>query len=238
MTKLMGAAALAALVLAAATPATAQPSQPPAAAEAATLAARELAAVIADFEAFDRRLDPLSAGFEGDAAARALLPDLSREAELATRAPLQGFQDRLVAIDPVGLDDAGRLNRDFLAWVIQRRLGGIEFDSGRLAFDSEGGPGQSLAYYASVTRIRTQADGEAWLSRLEAAPRFYDQQLANARRGLETGFVQPRSVVESVLVSMRNEQAQPLESDALLAPFAALPATIPVEVQARWRERA
>jgi uncharacterized protein (DUF885 family) len=69
-------------------------------------------------------------------------------------------------------------------------------------------------------------------------PKVYADQLANARRGLETGMVQPRSIVENALTLIEPEAALTPGADPLLKPFAALPASIPVEQQNALRARA
>lgn len=210
------------------------------AAEAAAPSAEaaELARVIADYEAFDRARDPFTAGFEGDREALSRLPDVSRAAELAQVPALQAFAARLGAIDPARLGDEDRLNHAFLSRVVTRELRAIELDGGRLAFDSEGGPGAFAGYLASSTRIAGRADAEAYLSRLAQLGGLYAAMLDNARRGLETGFVQPRPVVESALALMRAEAALAEADDPLLRPLASLPASIPAEAQAELRARA
>lgn len=218
---------------------------PPAMAQTAAPAAvvpapkAALASILADYETWLRAVDPITAGMEGDRGALSRLGDASRAFELAQEPVLKGFADRLAAIDPAGLTDDERLNHAFMAYVVKRARDRIPLDTGRIdSFNSEGGPGQGLAYVASVTRIATAADAEAWIARLEAMPKVYADQLASARRGLETGMVQPRSIVENALSLIEPEAALAPGTDPLLKPFAALPAAIPVEQQNALRARA
>ncbi|MDY6924596.1 MAG: DUF885 family protein, partial [Pseudomonadota bacterium] len=234
----IGAAALfAAAGPALAGPADAAPQTPPAAAREAANPA--LAAILADYEAYLRANDPITAGMEGDRAALSRLPDVSRAFELAQEPVLKGFADRLAVIDPASLTEDERLNHALLGWVVERSRARIPLDVDRIgAFNSEGGPGQSMAYVASVTRIASRADAEAWIARLEAVPKFWRDQLDSARRGLDSGLVQPRPVVEGALGLMEPETAYDAASDPLLKPLSALPASIPAAEQAALRARA
>lgn len=231
-------AAGAAALLLAADPAFAQTNPRPA---EATRQADDpaLASILADYEAWLRSVDPVTAGMEGDAAAKRRLPDASRAFETAQEPVLNAFAARLARIDPARLSEDDRLNHAFLGYVLRRALDRIPLDTGRIdAFSSEGGPGQTAGYLASVTRIANRADAEAWIARLEALPRFYEDQLASARRGLETGLIQPRPTVENALTLIEPEAALTADTDPLLRPLETLPASIPPAEQAALRARA
>lgn len=227
------AAALAALVLAAGWPVAAQTVAPVA---AATTDAR-LASILTDYETYLRRIDPITAGQEGDDEALARLSDSSRAFELAQAEPLGAFLARLEAVDAGSLTGADRINHAFLIRVLRHRLAGIPLDRSRLAFDSEGGPGTFAGYLARSTRLGSTVEAERYMSRLRALGRTYDDTVANARRGLETGLIQSRSVVESAIDLARNDAALTAADDPMLAPFDTLPPAMPAGERAALKAR-
>ncbi|THD77438.1 MAG: DUF885 family protein [Phenylobacterium sp.] len=188
--------------------------------------------LVADYEAFDLSQDPFSAAHEGDRAALSRLPDPSPAADALRKRAFEGFQARLAAIDPVGLSTEARLNRDFLAWTLDRRLKSLGFDEARLPFNSDSGFDQDLDYSASTTNLDTEADARAWIARLQALPAYYAASVENARRGVRSRFTQPRTTVLAVIARAKAEAARPVETDPLLAPFDTLPATMPTTQRA------
>ena len=175
--------------------------------------------LVVDYESYALGQDPISAGREGDRAALSKLPDVSIGADTLRRSFYEEFRGRLEKIGPAGLSTEARLNRQFLAWTLDRRLKALGFDQARMPFDSDSGFDQDMGYVASTTHIDSEADAEAWIARLKALPRYYQRNLDNARRGVKTRFTQPRSISESVLARARAAAASPVENDPLLKPF-------------------
>jgi uncharacterized protein (DUF885 family) len=198
-----------------------------------------LAAIIADYERFDRAEDPLASGQEGDREALARLPGITPADAARRRGALEQFRTRLAAVSDQGLSADERLNLAFLRWTVADRLEGLRFDDSRLGFTNEGGPEQLLGYIASSTVIRSREDAAAYISRLEAAGKYVDDSTANVRRGVSTGFVQSRATTEVVLPQMKAQLAQPITDDGgLMKPFAGMPGTIPAVEQNADRTRA
>jgi len=222
------------LVTPAAAPALAQ--APPA--MAATSAQTAFDRLLADYDAYARAEDPISAGFEGDRAALSRLPDATPAGYSRRRAALEGFRTRLAAVRPAELTADARVNHAFLTRVVTDGLGDLSFDLARLSFENDSGFHTLMSYLASATVVRGEADAEAWIARLEAAPAWWAAGTDNARRGVATRFTQPRSVVEVMLPVARAQAVAPLDADPLLRPLATLPASIPAARQTELRARA
>jgi len=147
-------------------------------------------------------------------------------ADQARAVALGAFRAKLAAIPLAGLSDEARLNRDFLTWTLDRQLSSLSFDEARMPFNSDGGFHQTLNYVATTTPIRTTAQARAWISRLRALPKFYEDNIANARRGVATGFTQPESTNQQVLERARAQAAAAVGTDPLMTPLAHLPAGV------------
>ena len=194
--------------------------------------------LVSDYDQWAAQNDPITAGDEGDEAALFRLPDVSPAADDARRTALFEFQRRIVALKGARLRDIDALNRELLARSIADDLEMSAFDTGRMPFTaywSFSSFGESLA---RQTVIRNKLEADAYLSRLRALSGYYDQHIANARRGLATGFIQPKLVVEVALRTAKKQAAPDAESSPLLAPLDHLPTSIPSDVQAVLRASA
>ena len=183
--------------------------------------------LVADYEAYSLSQDPLLASSQGDRAALSRLPDPSLAADVARAKRLKELQKQLAAIKPSELSAQAELNREFLEWTLERQIQRLAFDEARMPFSSDDGFDWTISYLASSTPMRTLADGQAWIDRLNAVPAYYRAEIANARRGIKSGFTQPRSTSEQVLARAKAQAAAPLAGDPMLAPLDQLPTSIP-----------
>lgn len=195
-----------------------------------------VAAVVAAYEQLDRRFDPITSASEGDRAALRRLPDASQEAQAALRAGLVDLKTRVERIPATRLSENDALNRAYLLRVINERIEGIDFDESRMPISNGDGYFTIGDYLAYSTPIQSADDAEAWLARLEAMPAWYDQNVANARRGIAAHFTQPRIVVDRALATARAQLDT--MTDTLLTPLAQMPSNIPAAAQESYRARA
>ncbi|MFN3575242.1 MAG: DUF885 domain-containing protein [Phenylobacterium sp.] len=199
--------------------------------------ADDLATVIADYDAFQAWSDPLWSAPPEDREALARLPDVTPAADARRAQTLADLQRRLEALPAAGLDPEARLNRDVLSWLIAAEREQLAFDIARMPFSSDGGFHTTFVYLPHRAPMTSRADVAAWIARLEAAPGFWRDHIANARRGVASGFVQPRTTVEPVLAQAREMAAAPVEGDAALAPFDRLPDALSAQEKAQARAR-
>lgn len=194
-----------------------------------------LAAAMAAYEQADRAYNPFTAAREGDRDALSRLPDPSREAALAFRAQLAAMRARAERVPTRGLSDEDALNRAYLLRVLDNRLQSIDLDLARTPISNGEGFFTMADGLAYGTPIRNAADAEAWIARLDALPLYYERSIANARRGIETGYTQPRIVIGRALETAR-AQLSTLET-TMLRPFERMPAIISAAQQEAYRAR-
>lgn len=205
---------------------------------AQTSAEATLTTLIGEYEQLIRKDDPISAGQEGDRDALRRLPDARPETQQANGKQLKSIAERLSRIDAAQLPDAAALNHMLLTNVVATHAEQISYDLDRIGFQNDSGFHTLLDYLARTTTIGSREDADAWLARLEATPAFYEQNLANLKRGIKTKLTQPRIVSERVLEVARKHAATKPEDSSLLLPFARMPASIPAKVQEEYRSKA
>ncbi|MBL8552496.1 MAG: DUF885 domain-containing protein [Hyphomonadaceae bacterium] len=198
-------------------------------------AAAEFRAIVADYDAFARAADPIRAASRGDAAAARLWPDNSPAAVAARAAALRALSARLDAVG--GLPAAEAMERAILVYRLQDASDGAAFDEERVPFISGEGFFANPDYAATLTVLRSRADAEAWLARLEAIPAYYERETANMRRAIGTRFTQPALVVRNTIRGVRAQAAIPSEESPLMAPLGRLPDAIPETERRALRAR-
>jgi uncharacterized protein (DUF885 family) len=136
------------------------------------------------------------------------------------------------------LSGESALNHTLLTRIVKESIEEAGFDFGRIAFQNDSGFHTVADYVGRTTTIASREDADAWLARLAALPTYYEQNVANLKRGIQTRYTQPRIVVDRVLQVARKQVEVKPEDSSLLLPFARMPASIPAAAQAEYRSKA
>jgi len=190
-------------------------------AAAQSRAERTLTQILAEHERIERQADPITSGAWEDDAALSRLPDFSPAGVEVRRAALAALRPRLAAVNERQLSEASALTRTLLLRTIDDNLESISFDRARL-----GGGGGNFDGLARNTPLRSRADAEAWLARMALMPGAMQQSIENQRRGIATGWTQPRQIIERSITVARATADRPAEESPLLLPFSTLPSNV------------
>ena len=191
--------------------------------------------VLADYDRYLTAVDPIRAEQRGDLSALTQWPDESVNAVTSYQQILRRIQAGLALLAGAKLSDEDALSRDLLNERVDLDLAGYAFDEQRVPFNAGDGFYTVPNYAADGVVLRSEREARAWIAKIAALPAYYAMETANMRRGLDSGFVRPRLVVEKVVSSLRVRAAQAAEAHVLLKPLATLPKTISAAAQTQMR---
>lgn len=174
-----------------------------------------------------------------DAPANATrLPDVGPEAQAARLKVWEEVLQQLKTIDPATLSAENQVNYAIYKYQVENLADAVRLRAYEMPFNSDSSFWSNLGFMAR-REMKTAQDYRNYIARLNDVPRYFDQQTANMRAGLERGFSVPRAVLEGrdVSISTVAELKDPGESP-LYAPLRKLPASIPADEQQKLREEA
>ncbi|GMG86359.1 DUF885 domain-containing protein [Biformimicrobium ophioploci] len=196
-------------------------------------ASTQLQALIDDHWQYYLEENPTTAGRMGVPGYNHRLP-AAAPADIQRRLRAeQTFLQRLEGIERSELDDTQQVNYDLFGWVLENSIEGDKLGLERIPLNTFYGF-HSLALNASKgLAMRKVSDYEDYLKRLGEIPRYFRENIANMRRGVEDGFVLPKIVVQGIAPTVRAQVYSDPTKSSLYEPFEALPATMPEAEQQR-----
>lgn len=149
------------------------------------------------------KLYPLGATNIGDYRYNDLLPnDISESYRQVLRNYYQDYLDSLKIIDIQLLSEVDQISYDLLKWECDNSLEGLSFPFHLTPIDqfwTKQNEIGRLASGSSSQPFKTVTDYQNWLKRLDQYVIWCDTAIANMRKGIQTGFVQPKSLVVKVI---------------------------------------
>ncbi|GGD89045.1 hypothetical protein GCM10011515_05900 [Tsuneonella deserti] len=141
-----------------------------------------------------------------------------------------GFRDRLAHIDASALSEAEKVNAAVLRAALTETIEDARFSEWEMPFDSDS---NFWTYWDAPGGFQTVQEYEDYIARMRALPRYFDEQIANARSGLKRGFSVPRVTLTGRDASLAAFVAGDPESSPFWRAFAEMPARFTATEKAR-----
>ncbi len=166
------------------------------------------------------------------------LPDVGADAQKARLAYWDEVLKKLDGIEVAKLSPENQVNYAVYRPQIENLAAEVRFRSYEMPFNSDTQFWSNLGF---MTRrpLKDEAAARSYIAKLDDFPRYFDQQIANMRAGLERGFSVPRAVLDGRDVSITNyiEVESPEDSD-FYKPLKSLPSSIAAADQGALRKDA
>ena len=167
---------------------------------------------------------------DGSTSRGSSLPSVTPEAQLARARQAEAFLARLDALDAAQFSPEAEIDAAVLRHLLETEIGDARFREWEMPFDSDS---NFWGYLAERGALGSVEEYERYIAWLGSIPRYFAEQEANARAGLERGFSVPRVTLEGRDASLEAYVVEDPEDSPFWAAFAQMPARIPASDQER-----
>lgn len=147
----------------------------------------------------------------------------------------RGFLAELKGIDSSQLDDQDRVSHDMFRRQLEDRIVGFEFGGWQIPINADSGFHMGFARLPEEVPLATPEGYENYLARLRALPRYFEEQIAAMRIGLERGMTVPRVVLDGYEATISSHVVEDPTESVFWAPFEAFPHSVPASEHDRLR---
>ena len=152
------------------------------------------------------------------------------------RAANERFLKRFQALDISGLSEQQQLSQKMMVRQLQDNLEAIRLKNYEMPLDQIEGIHLQIPELVSTIPFETIRNYEDYLKRLQALPKVLDDLAAASRRGLRDGLIQPRYLLEKVVIQLNQIASATGEANVFGQPVAHFPASISAADQQRLRK--
>ena len=142
---------------------------------------------------------------------------------------------KLDAIPSAQLSPAAKIDAAVFHTLLEEEIGNARFREWEMPFDSDS---DFWSYLAARRPLDDADDYRRYISRIRDVPRYFDEQIANARTGLKRGFSVPAVTLKGRDASIAAHVVDDPEKSPFWTAFAQMPARIPAAEAARLKEEA
>ena len=184
---------------------------------------------------YELRSSPEMATGLGDNRYNDRLDDHSPEFYQSDVEARRKFLARFEAIDPAGLSAQDSLSRELMIRNLKQDIEGARFKNWEMPVNQMDGPHLEPLELLTLTPFNSVKDYDNYISRLHQIPKMLEQVTANMRQGMKDGLMQPRYLLEKVVVQAQEISDQKADGSPFVKPVNKFPAGISDADQKRLR---
>jgi len=154
------------------------------------------------------------------------LNDESYDKIIQRQSETKTLLQKIKSIDRSMLSSEDQLNFDLFYNGIIENIEGFKYHSYLIPLDQMSGIQIDFANMPDYMPFKTVKDYENYISRLKAFPEKVEQVIFRMQKGLETGWVPPKTVLVSVPEQIRSQFETPLQESPLYEPIKGFPSSI------------
>jgi uncharacterized protein (DUF885 family) len=185
---------------------------------------------------YTMRTNPDYASYLGDKRWNDKWSDSSEEFALKDVEEAKKFLAQFQAVDTTGFPEQEALNKTLMVRDLKDKIEGAKFQPWLIPVNQFFGVHIDLPQYAGLFSFTSVKDYEDYNTRLRTLPKIFDDTLANMRKGMALGLMQPKFLLEKVTTQAEGIGNQKPEDSPYALPFRHFPKDISEADQKRLRD--
>ena len=206
-------------------------AQAPAAPVAATSADARLKALYEAYADWDQKESGFFVDAKGENKPASYLPKVDPATQLARAKFEQGLLDQLNAIPVADLSPPEKVNAAVLREILRAAVTDAKFRDWEMPANSDS---NFWTYLNERESLDDAAAYQRYIARMRDIPRFFGEEIANMRAGLQRGFTPPQATLAGRDASIASF-IKPGEQNAFYDAFRTMPSTISPADQSKLR---
>lgn len=175
------------------------------------------------------KLNPLNATFAGDNRYNDLLPNnLTKSFKDEALAVFNNFKDSLNLYADEKLTDEEKMSKAILLWELDENIHSFDFKNELMPINQFSSLQLMMGQLGSgsgAQPFKTVQDYRNWLKRLDKFTVWIDTAQANMKKGVEQGYVLPKTLIVKMIPQLADFSKTPAENNLFYSPVKNFPET-------------